>query len=54
MSTSSLSVNQDLPSKVFLLILVLSLLSSGFAAQGLSFPTPTPVPGDPGEGKNTG
>jgi len=27
---------------------------SGFAAQGLSFPTPTPVPGVPGEGKNTG
>jgi len=47
--------HQDLPGKVFLLIFVLSLLlSSGFAAQGLSFPTPTPVPGVPGEGKNTG
>ncbi|RLM73396.1 myb family transcription factor APL-like [Panicum miliaceum] len=27
---------------------------SGFAAQGLSFPTTTPVSGVPGEGKNTG
>ncbi|PAN39894.1 hypothetical protein PAHAL_7G277400 [Panicum hallii] len=32
----------------------LELNGSGFAAQGLSFPTPTPVPGDPSEGKNTG
>jgi len=27
---------------------------SGVAAQGLSFPPPTHVPGVPGEGKNTG
>ncbi|RCV35224.1 hypothetical protein SETIT_7G223500v2 [Setaria italica] len=26
----------------------------GFAAPGLSFPTPTPIPGVPAEGKNTG
>ncbi|CAN6240757.1 unnamed protein product [Urochloa humidicola] len=28
--------------------------SVGFGAQGLSFPTPAPIPGVPAEGKNTG